>query len=120
MQITTRLRNHFFRDAFPSMNHPLNPTFLDHVPPFPSYVGRREHSPPGMYSNFGPSFPKFDVGGPPRHAGFHPHDDRSLFMHEVRRPGLAPHIPERKPWGAQVLNHYGTSCFSFCLSFEVH
>ncbi|XP_044510998.1 RNA-binding KH domain-containing protein RCF3-like isoform X1 [Mangifera indica] len=101
LQITTRLRNHFFRDAFPSMNHPLNPTFLDHVPPFPSYVGRREHSPPGMYSNLGPSFPKFDVGGPPRHAGFHPHDDRSLFMHEARRPGLAPHIPERKPWGAQ-------------------
>ncbi|KAJ0085305.1 hypothetical protein Patl1_08747 [Pistacia atlantica] len=110
LQITTRLRNHFFRDAFPSMNHPLNPAFLDHVPPFPSYVGRREHSPPGMYSNFGPSFHKFNVvGGPPPHGGFHPHDDRSLFMHHVRRPGMAPHIPERKPWGAQVFIEGGGS-----------
>ncbi|KAK4849890.1 hypothetical protein QYF36_001824 [Acer negundo] len=102
LQITTRLRHHFFRDAFPSINHPLNPAFLDQVPPFPPYMGRRELSPPGMYSNFGPPFHKFDAaGGPPARGGFHPRDDRSLFMHHLHRPGMGPHMPERKPWGPQ-------------------
>lgn len=99
LHVTSRLRNHFFRDAFPSINHPPNPAFPDQVPPFP-YVGRREHSPPGMYFNLGPSFHKFDaVGGLPPREGFHPHDDRIPFMH---RPGMPPHISERKPaWGPQ-------------------
>ncbi|KAK9983100.1 hypothetical protein SO802_032625 [Lithocarpus litseifolius] len=105
LQITTRLRHHFFRDTFPSINYPSNPAFLDQVPPFPSYMGRRELSPPGMYSNLGPSFHKFDaVGGPPPHGGFHPHDDRSPFMHNIHRLGAAPHLlSERKPWGPQGL-----------------
>ena len=115
MQITTRLRHHFFRDAFPSINYPSNPAFLDQVPPFPSYMGRRELSPPGMYSNLGPSFHKFDaVGGPPPHGGFHPHDDRSPFMHNIHRLGAAPHLlSERKPWGPQVLNY--CDLFPHCL-----
>ncbi|XVE95106.1 hypothetical protein REPUB_Repub02eG0068100 [Reevesia pubescens] len=96
LQITTRLRHHFFRDAFPSINHPQNPAFLDQVPPFPSFIGRREFSPPGL----GP-FHHFDAfGGPPPHGGFHPHDD-PLFMRNIHRPGMPPHISERKPWGTQ-------------------
>lgn len=102
MQITTRLRHHFFRDAFPSINHHLNP-FMDQGPPFPSFMGRRELSPPGLYPNFGP-FSKFDAaGGPPARGGFHFPDDRSLLMHHLHRPGMAPHMSERKPWVLQVL-----------------
>uniref|UniRef100_A0A5B7AWQ7 K Homology domain-containing protein n=1 Tax=Davidia involucrata TaxID=16924 RepID=A0A5B7AWQ7_DAVIN len=112
MQITTRLRHHFFRDAFPSINHP-DPAFPDQVPPFPSFVGRRELSPPGVYSNLGPSFHKFDaVGGLPPHGGFHPHDDHPSFMHNIHRPGIPPHISERKPssalWGPQGLIEGGS------------
>ncbi|XP_022772966.1 KH domain-containing protein HEN4-like isoform X2 [Durio zibethinus] len=96
LQITTRLRHHFFRDAFPSIYHPPNPAFLDQVPPFPSFRGRREFSPPGV----GP-FHHFDAfGGPPPHGGFHPNDD-PLFMRNIHRPGMPPHISERKPWGPQ-------------------
>ena len=99
LQITTRLRNHFFRDAFPSMNHPSNSGFPDHGPPFPSYMGRRELSPPGRYS----SFNRFDAVPPP-HGAFHPHDDRPPFMND--RPGF-PHpmserLPSSTPWGPQV------------------
>ncbi|KAK9270967.1 hypothetical protein L1049_026555 [Liquidambar formosana] len=108
LQITTRLRHHFFRDAFPSINHPSNPAFQDQVLPFPSFMGRRELSPPGMFSNLGPSFHKFDaVGGLPPHGGFYPHDDRAPFIHNIHRPGIPPHISERKPssaqWGPQGL-----------------
>ncbi|XP_062158308.1 RNA-binding KH domain-containing protein RCF3-like [Alnus glutinosa] len=104
LQITTRLRHHFFRDAFPSINYSSNPAFLDQVSPFPSYMGRRELSPPGMYSNLGPSFHKFDAaGGPPPHGGFLPHDDRSPFMHNIHRLGAPPFLSERKPWGPQGL-----------------
>ncbi|XWS21343.1 hypothetical protein CRYUN_Cryun30bG0047400 [Craigia yunnanensis] len=95
LQITTRLQLHFFRDAFPSINRPPNPAFLDQVPPFPSFMGRREFSPPGV----GP-FHHFDAfGDRPLHVGFHPHDD-PLFMRNIHRPGM-PHISERKPWGPQ-------------------
>ncbi|WOH02739.1 hypothetical protein DCAR_0522128 [Daucus carota subsp. sativus] len=97
LQITNRLREHFFRDAFPSMNHPSNHAFPDQGPPFPSYMGRRELSPPGMYSGLGPSFHKFNAGMPPMHGGFHPHDDRSPFMHNIHRPGFPPHLSERLP-----------------------
>ena len=97
LQITTRLQHHFFRDAFPS-NRPPNPAFLDQVPPFPSFMGRREFSPSGV----GP-FHHFDAfGDAPLHGGFHPHDDPP-FMRNIHRPGMPPHISERKPWGPQVL-----------------
>ncbi|KAF2324206.1 hypothetical protein GH714_010007 [Hevea brasiliensis] len=98
LQITTRLRNHFFRDVFPSMDHPSNPAFLDQAPPFPPYMGRRELSPPFH------AFHNFDgMGGPPPHGGFHPLDDRPPFMHNIHGPGMPPHISERKPWGSQGL-----------------
>ncbi|KAK2981739.1 hypothetical protein RJ640_005991 [Escallonia rubra] len=107
LQITARLRNHFFRDAFPSINS--NPAFPDQLPPFPPYMGRRELSPPGMYSSLGPSFHKFDAHPP--HGGFHPHDDRPPFLHNIHRPGFPPHISERmpssSPWGPQGLNEGG-------------
>jgi hypothetical protein len=80
---------------------------MDQVSPFPSYMGRRELSPPGMYSNLGPSFHKFDAaGGPPPHGGFLAHDDRSPFMHNMHRLGPPPFLSERKPWGPQVLKYY--------------
>lgn len=102
IQITTRLRNHFFRDVFPSMDHPSNPTFMDQGPPFPPYMGRRELSPPFH------AFHNFDgMGVPPPHAGFHHHDDHSPFMHNIHRPGMPPHISERKPWGPQGLMEGG-------------
>lgn len=95
LQITTRLRNHFFRDVYPSIDHPSNPPFLDQ-PPFPPYMGRRELSPPFH------AFHSFDgMGGPPPHGGFHPHDDRPPFMHNIHRPGMPPHMSERRPWGPQ-------------------
>ncbi|CAA3030107.1 KH domain-containing HEN4-like [Olea europaea subsp. europaea] len=105
LQITARLRDHYFRDAFPSRHHPPNPGFLDQTPQFPSYMGRRELSPSGMFS-LGPSFHKFDanVGLPPR-GGFHPHNDRPPFAHDFHRPGMPPHVSERMPsaapWGPQ-------------------
>ncbi|EEF52201.1 KH domain-containing protein HEN4 [Ricinus communis] len=101
LQITTRLRNHFFRDVFPSIDHPSNPAFLDQAPPFPPYMGRRELSPPFH------AFHSFDgMGGPPPPVGFHPHDDHSPFMHNIHRPGMPPHF-ERKPWGPQGLMEAG-------------
>ena len=122
LQITNRLREHFFRDAFPSMNHPSNHAFPDQGPPFPSYMGRRELSPPGMYSGLGPSFHKFNAGMPPMHGGFHPHDDRSPFMHNIHRPGFPPHLSERlppaAPWRPQVL-FFNFFCNLFCYLFEI-
>lgn len=101
LHITTRLRHHFFRDAYPSINYPSNPAFLDQLPPFPPFMGRRELSPPGMYPNLGPSFHKF--------GGF-PHDDRPPFMHNFPTPGVPPYLTERRPWGPQVL----TVCSLVC------
>lgn len=78
------------------MDHPSNPHFLDPVSPFPSYVGRREMSPPGIYPTFGPSARKFDmVDGP--HGAFHHLDDRP-FMRSTFRPSLSGHLPEGGPW----------------------
>ncbi|RDX79416.1 RNA-binding KH domain-containing protein RCF3, partial [Mucuna pruriens] len=91
LQITTRLKHHFFRDSYPSVNYHSNSPFLDQLPPFPPYLGRRGLSPPGIYSDLGP---------PPPHAGF-PLDDRPHFLNNIHRPGIPPHISERKPWGPQ-------------------
>nr|GMD94687.1 KH domain-containing protein HEN4-like [Ipomoea batatas] len=97
-QITSRLQEHFFRDAFPSMNRPTNPRFLDHIPPFPSYRGRRELSPAGMYPSMGPPFHQFDgIGGLPPRGGFHPHDDRPPYMPNFHRSGVRPPVSERMP-----------------------
>lgn len=97
LQITTRLQHHFFRDAFPSINHPSNLAFSDRAPPFPSFMGRREVSPPGMFPNLGPSFRNIDyVGAPPLHGGFHPHDEHPPILHDIHRHGI-PNISER-PW----------------------
>ncbi|KAF5739822.1 hypothetical protein HS088_TW12G01033 [Tripterygium wilfordii] len=102
--ITTKLRHHFFRDLFPSINYRSNQGFLDQVPPFASFLGRRELSPSGMYSNLGPSVRKFDAfDGPIPRGVFHPHDDNSLFMHSIHRQGIPHHMSERKAWGPQGL-----------------
>ncbi|XP_021721203.1 KH domain-containing protein HEN4-like [Chenopodium quinoa] len=102
LQITTRLQHHFFRDAFPSINHPSNLAFSDRAPPFPSFMGRREVSPPGMFPKHGPSFRNADyIGLPPMHGGFHPHDEHPPFMHDIHRHG-GPNISERS-WHPQNL-----------------
>ncbi|XP_043709304.1 KH domain-containing protein HEN4-like [Telopea speciosissima] len=105
LQITSRLKHHFFRDTFSSIHHLSHPAFPDQVPSFPSYVGRRELSP--QVPNLGPSFHKFEhVGGLPPHGRIHPHDERSAFVHNIHRPGIPPHSSERLPssasWGAQA------------------
>ncbi|KAJ4964783.1 hypothetical protein NE237_016632 [Protea cynaroides] len=101
LQITTRLKHHFFRDTFPAINHPAHPAFLEQIPPFPSYVGRQEFSPRGMFPNLGSSFHKFEPVG-----GFPPHDERSAFVRNIHRPGIPPHslerLPSSAPWGPQA------------------
>lgn len=101
LHITMRLKHHFFRDIYPSVNFPPNSAFLDQHSPFPPYLGRRGLSPPRMYSDLGPP-----------HAGF-PFDDVPPFMNNIHRPGIPPHISERKPWGPQVLDYY--CYFLLCL-----
>lgn len=109
LQITTRLRHHFFRDAFPSVNSHPNPAFIDRLPSFPSYFGRRELSPPGIYSSLGPSFHKFDaLSGIPSLSDLR--DDRPPFLH---RSG-APLLSDRKPWNSQVFNFaVSIICFGY-------
>lgn len=107
MQITTRLKHHFFRDAFPHMPLPQNPGFMEQMPPFPSYMGRREFSPSGTFTGRGPPFNHFDgPGGLPPVGGFHPHDDQPPFAHDFPRHGIPPHLSERMPpaapWGVPV------------------
>ncbi|CAH9097816.1 unnamed protein product [Cuscuta europaea] len=107
-QITSRLQEHFFRNAFPSMNQMQSAHFMDHMPPFPSYRGRRELSPARMYPSMGPPlFHRFDaVGGIPPRAGFHPHDDHPPFLpSNFHRSGVRPPASERMlssgPWVPQ-------------------
>ncbi|KAL8490304.1 hypothetical protein ACS0TY_025513 [Phlomoides rotata] len=102
VQITSRLKNHLYRDFVP----PPNPAFAEQMHPFPPYMARREFSPSGAFSGRGPPFNKFDgPGGPHPGDGFHPHDDQPPFMHDFPRPGVHPHMPERMPsaapWGPQ-------------------
>ncbi|KAL9268585.1 KH domain-containing protein [Drosera capensis] len=98
LQITARLRHHFFRDVFPSMNIPRDPFIPDaQLTPF---GGRPEFSPPRMFQDLGPPFHQFDpVGGPSPRGGFYPNDMRPSFMHDIHGPGF-PRGSER-PWGPQ-------------------
>eukprot|EP00262_Sarcandra_glabra_P003815 TRINITY_DN1462_c0_g1_i1.p1 TRINITY_DN1462_c0_g1~~TRINITY_DN1462_c0_g1_i1.p1 ORF type:complete len:702 (-),score=150.80 TRINITY_DN1462_c0_g1_i1:493-2598(-) len=107
LQITSRLKHHLFRDKLSVINHLPRPGFSDQGPPHAPFMGRREtSSPPGMYSNLGPSFQKFDsVGGLP------PYDDRSAFAHNIHKPGVPPHGFENRassaPWIPQGVNDVG-------------
>lgn len=102
LQITSRLQHHFFRDAYPSINHPSNLAFSDRAPPLPPFLGRREVSPPGMFPKLGPSFRNFDsIGAPPLHGGFHPHDEHPPFMHDIHRQGI------ERPWHPQNMMEGG-------------
>ncbi|KAM7520887.1 hypothetical protein LguiB_019849 [Lonicera macranthoides] len=89
MQITSRLYDHLFCNAFSLIHH--HHGFPDQGPLFPLYVGMMEFSPPPF--------------GLPPHCGFHPHDDHLPFMHH--RPGFPSHIyegmPSLGPWGPQVV-----------------
>ncbi|KAK9139549.1 hypothetical protein Scep_009230 [Stephania cephalantha] len=110
LQITSKLHNHFFREMFPSTNPPALPAYPDQMPPYP-YIGRRERSPPGLYSNMAPPFHKFDAGGNlPPHNRIYPHDDRPPFTHNIQRHGL-PHgpgrVPSSAPWESQAVADVG-------------
>lgn len=99
LQITSRLKHNIFNEKY-SSGHPV---FVDQVPPFSSFMGRRERSPPGPRSNFFQPFHKFD------HIGVLPHDERSAFPRTHYTSGFSNHGGERIPsasWGAKV-------CFSF-------
>ncbi|GAA0139076.1 RNA metabolism protein [Lithospermum erythrorhizon] len=91
MQITARLQDRFFRDAF-SSNH----AFPDQMTPFSSFRGRRGFSPPGMYHNMGPP----SLGGL-RPRGGHQLDGRPPFAHDFRSPGIPDKMPSSTPWGPQ-------------------
>ncbi|KAI3940198.1 hypothetical protein MKX01_029721 [Papaver californicum] len=110
VQITGRLQHHFFRDMYPSVNHPPHPPFADQVAPYPPFGGRRDRSPPGMYPNLGPPFHNFDgSGGFPPHGRVHPHDER--FVHNSHGQGN-PHLgsgrlPPPAPWEHQGMRDGG-------------
>ncbi|CAA0806819.1 RNA-binding KH domain-containing protein [Striga hermonthica] len=102
LQITSRLKSHFFRDLFPPFGQHSDPAFLDQGPPgpFPSYMGKREFSPTRAFPDRGPPFNKFEgPGGLP----FHPHADHVPFGHDFPRSRIPPHMSERavEPWGPQ-------------------
>uniref|UniRef100_A0A1D1ZGL4 KH domain-containing protein At4g18375 n=1 Tax=Anthurium amnicola TaxID=1678845 RepID=A0A1D1ZGL4_9ARAE len=103
VQITSRLKHHIFSEKFPALGHLGRPTFADQVPQFPSFMGRRERSPPGLYSNLAPSFRKFD------HIGvLPPLDERSGFPRTHYTSGAPPHsserIPSSAPWAPQGIS----------------
>ncbi|KAF5190689.1 Rna-binding kh domain-containing protein rcf3 [Thalictrum thalictroides] len=95
LQLTSKILHNTFCDTLPSMDHPAHPAFQDQVPPFP-YMGRRERSPPGMYSG---------VGGLPPRGLIQPYDDQSAFVHNLHRQGI-PHpgrLPTSAHWEPQVI-----------------
>ncbi|XP_072994603.1 RNA-binding KH domain-containing protein RCF3-like isoform X1 [Typha latifolia] len=97
LQITTRLRHHFFRDKMPAVNPNMHPFFGEQVPPFGPYIGRQD-SPPRLFSHF-PSFPKDSLG--------RPFEERSAFAHPMHGSGV-PHGMERMaPWGPQGMREAG-------------
>ncbi|MQM07852.1 hypothetical protein Taro_040701, partial [Colocasia esculenta] len=93
LQITSRLKHHIFSEKFPAMGHPGHTAFVDQGPQFPSFMGRRERSPHGLYSNALPPFSKFDP------LGVHPHDERSGFPRTHYTSGFSTHSGERIPSG---------------------
>ncbi|KAK4742629.1 hypothetical protein SAY87_000630 [Trapa incisa] len=94
LQITDRLKLNFFRDVFPSIEHPPNPALFDPVPPLPSFMRRREVSPHSkIFPNLGPSNHKFDPVGLP--SGIH------APVRDIFRPHLPTHMPDRRSWGPE-------------------
>ncbi|KAL1546832.1 RNA-binding KH domain-containing protein RCF3-like [Salvia divinorum] len=93
MQITSKLKNHFFRDAFSPMVHHTTQAFTEQMPPFPSYMGVREFSLSGTCSNRGPLFNNFDgPGGLPPVGSFHPHDDQQPVITSTTVEVVVPHF----------------------------
>ncbi|KAM0951582.1 putative K domain-containing protein [Dioscorea sansibarensis] len=104
IQITTQLRHHLFRDKIPARNQIGHPPFTDQLPPFGSYMGRRESPPPRMLHNLPPPFLNYDSVG-------RPHEDRPPFG-PMHGPGMAPHNFERflpPPWAPQSMRDAGGS-----------
>lgn len=102
LQITGKLKGLLFRDKVPAMDHAGHPAFFDRMPPFASFMGRREFSPPRMFPNL-PPFQKDII--------VHPHEERPAFAHPMHGPGVPPHGPERIPpaaWGPQGMREGGS------------
>ncbi|KAG0467838.1 hypothetical protein HPP92_017166 [Vanilla planifolia] len=83
LQITSRLRGHFFRDKASALNHP---PFFDQMPPFGSYGGRREPTPPRLYG-----------GLPPFQKDARAHEGRAAFPHGIHGSGVPSLGVERVP-----------------------
>ncbi|CAA7399432.1 unnamed protein product [Spirodela intermedia] len=97
LQITSRLKHNIFNEKY-SSGHPA---FVDQVPPFSPFMGRRDRSPPGPRSNFFQPFHKFDP------IGVLPHDERSAFPRTHYTSGFPNHGGERIPsasWGAKGIS----------------
>ncbi|KAG1335013.1 KH domain-containing protein HEN4 [Cocos nucifera] len=95
LQITIRLKHHIFRDKLPPGGHPA---FVEQIPPFGPYMGRRESSPPRLYSNL-PSFQKDSVG--------RPYEERSAFPHAFHGSGFPPSLERGAPWAPQGMRESG-------------
>ncbi|RWW84858.1 hypothetical protein BHE74_00006510 [Ensete ventricosum] len=92
LQITARLKLHVFRDKLPTMNRNIPPAFVEQLPPYGLYMGRRESSPPRLYPNM-PPFQKDHVG--------RPFEERSVFAHPVHGSGIPLGIERPAPWPPQ-------------------
>ncbi|RZR71058.1 hypothetical protein BHM03_00003264 [Ensete ventricosum] len=93
LQITARLKLHVFRDKLPTMNRNIPPAFVEQLPPYGLYMGRRESSPPRLYPNM-PPFQKDHVG--------RPFEERSVFAHPVHGSGIPLGIERPAPWPPQA------------------
>ncbi|WOL02206.1 KH domain-containing protein HEN4 [Canna indica] len=98
LQITFRLKHHIFRDKLPAIPN-MHPAFVDQLPPYGLYMGRRESSPSRLYPNL-PPFHKDPVG-----RSF---EERAAFPHPVHGTGISPLGVERPaPWFAQGMRDVG-------------
>ncbi|THU49898.1 hypothetical protein C4D60_Mb06t14400 [Musa balbisiana] len=99
LQITSRLKHHVFRDKLSAMNPNAPPAFIEQLPPYGMYMGRRESSPSRLYPNL-PPFQKDPVG--------RLFEERSAFAHPVHGLGIPPLGIERPaPWLPQGMRDVG-------------
>ncbi|URE08249.1 KH domain [Musa troglodytarum] len=99
LQITSRLKHHVFRDKLSAMNPNAPPAFIEQLPPYGLYMGRRESSPSRLYPNL-PPFQKDPVG--------RLFEERSAFPHPVHGLGIPPLGIERPaPWLPQGMRDVG-------------
>ncbi|CAL9179147.1 unnamed protein product [Musa hybrid cultivar] len=98
LQITARLKLHVFRDKLPAMNPNMPPAFVEQLPPYGLYMGRRESSPPRLHPYL-PPFQKDPVG--------HPFEERSVFAHPVHGSGIPLGVERPASWPPQGMRDVG-------------